>query len=101
MNREMIEQIHKDYNEILSNEAGKRIFGGIFYAARINATGLKNDYQQGIRDMGMLIANTIREVNPVLIAECEKAYQEIMRSCENGDYSDDGSNTEYRIECSD
>lgn len=101
MNREMIKQLYKDYEEILSNEAGKRIFGSIFYATRINSPGLKNDYQQGIRDTGIVIANTIREVNPVLIAECEKAYQDIMRSYENGNDSGNGSNAEYGIECTD
>ena len=92
MNSRMIKQIHKDYEEILSREAGLRIFGGIFYMSRINGVGLSTEYMQGRRDMGLMIANTIREVNPRLIAECEIAYKGMKGRYENGEHSGDSGN---------
>ena len=40
--------IYDDYKKVLSTEAGKRVFGGIFEFAQINISGLKNEYQQGL-----------------------------------------------------
>ena len=94
MNNFMKKQILDDYTEILSKKAGLRIFGGIFFAARINGTGLMSEYYQGRRDLGVEIANTIREINPRMIADCEIAYREFIkenstderRSDDSGDY---------------
>ena len=89
MNAGMKEQIHKDYREALTNEAMMRILGGIFYACGTLTPGLKNDYMQGIRDIGVSIMNTIREVNPYGVADCLTAYEDMRRSYENGEYNGD------------
>ena len=81
-------QIQDDYKEILSKEAGKRIFGGIFYNSGLNSPGVKSEYYQGIRDLALVIANTLREIDPHLVAECEIAYTNFLRSVENGRNSD-------------
>lgn len=83
----------KDYQEILSSEAGRRIFGGIFFATYQNTAGLLNDYQQGMRDSGLRIANTIREIDPRLIAECEISCKEFMRRFKNVN-RDDGNDSD-------
>ncbi len=83
-------QIHKDYSEILSTDAGKRVFGGIFFAAKLNQIGARNEYYQGIRDLGLIIANTIREVDPHLIADCETAYNDFIERNESNE------RTEYK-----
>ena len=73
------EQVHKDYKEILSTDAGKRIIGGIFFAAGLNNPGVKSDYYQGVRDLALVIENTLREINPHLIADCEIAYTDFVK----------------------
>ena len=50
MNELARKQIHEDYREILSSDAGKRVLGGIFYRGRINGVGLMTDYLQGKPD---------------------------------------------------
>ena len=75
--------IYDDYKKVLSTEAGKRVFGGIFEFAQINISGIKNEYQQGLRDLAVTIANTIRHIDPHLIAECEIAYANLLRSLKN------------------
>ena len=92
MNKRMKQQIHDDYREILTSEAGKRMLGGIFFMGRLNGVGLSTDYSQGMRDLTVRIANTIYEVNPYGVADCMKAYEEFMR-----EYVDDGrpSDTDY------
>ena len=84
MNDRMTKQIHEDYREILSTDAGKRTFGGIFFAARMNDVNLMTDFIQGRRSMGQSIANTIREVDPCLLGECEKAYEEMIKELDDG-----------------
>ena len=84
MNELMRRQILKDYEEILQSEAGRRIFGGIFHAARLNNPGPLNDYMQGRRDLGLAIANTVREVNPHTLANCEIAYSNFVKEFSNG-----------------
>ena len=81
-------QIQDDYSEILSNEAGRRIFGGIFCNSGLNNPGVKNEYYQGVRDLALVIANTIREIDPHLISECEIAYTNFLRSFNDGRNTD-------------
>jgi len=76
-------QIHDDYIKVLSMEAGKRIIGGIFHNSGLNNPGVKSEYYQGVRDLALVIANTLREIDPHLIAECEIAYENFLRSFEN------------------
>ena len=85
MNDELMrKQILKDYEEILNTDAGRRILGGIFYAARLNNPGPLNDYMQGRRDMALTIANTIREISPHSLANCEISYQNFKKELSNG-----------------
>ena len=80
----MRDQILKDYEEILNTDAGRRILGGIFHAARLNTPALLNDYMQGRRDMALTIANTVREVSPHSLANCEISYQNFIKEFSNG-----------------
>lgn len=92
MNELMRKQILKDYEEILNIDAGRRILGGIFYAARLNSPGPLNDYMQGRRDMALTIANTVREVSPHSLANCEISYKNFIKEFSNG--SDRADNTD-------
>ena len=90
-------QIQDDCKTILSTEEGQRFFGRIFYTAKLNSPGRRDEYYQGVRDCALMIANTIREVNPYGVAECEIAYAELQRrSEENGrdDYDDGAATTD-------
>ena len=73
-------QIYDDYKKVLSTEAGKRVFGGILILGEVNIPGLKNEYQQGFRDFAVTISNTIRAIDPVLVAKCEIAYNNFIKS---------------------
>ena len=96
MNELIKKQIHDDYKEVLSTDAGKRIVGGIFYKSGLNSPGLKSEYYQGVRDFALVIANTIREIDPHLIADCEKAYKDFERRFDDADRSStDDDRTEY------
>jgi hypothetical protein len=76
------EAVMKDLKEVLSTPAGKRIIGeilkcsllseGSYIAGSFDATA----YREGIRYIGLMTANSIREIDPCLIGECEKAYEE-------------------------
>ena len=87
----MKQQILLDYREVLSTDAGRRVFGGIFHACGLNAVGFQADaataaYMKGMHDAALRIANTIREINPHGVGECEAAYREFLeRSKEDGD----------------
>ncbi len=89
MNEIAVKQIHEDYSEILSTDAGKRIFGGIFIAAGLNGTHELDGFYQGRRSLGQTIANTIREIDPRLLAECEIAYNDFMRRNDDAGRDDD------------
>ena len=88
------QQTLTDYREVLSTDAGRRVFGGIFHACGLNAVGLQADaatsaYVKGLHDAALRIANTIREIDPHGVGECEAAYREFLeRSKEDGDRED-------------
>lgn len=90
----MKQQILLDYREVLSTDAGRRVFGGIFHACGLNAVGFQADaataaYMKGLHDAALRIANTIREIDPHGVGECEAAYREFLeRSKEDGDRED-------------
>lgn len=85
------QQTLMDYQEMLSTDAGRRVFGGIFHACGLNAVGFQTDaataaYMKGMHDAALRIANTIRELDSRGVGECEAAYREFLeRSKENGD----------------
>ena len=91
----MRQQILADYREMLSTDAGRRVFGGIFHACGLNAVGFQQDasgaaYMKGMHDAALRIANTIRELNPRGVGECEAAYRELWeRSKEDGNTEDE------------
>lgn len=96
MNDELMQkQILKDYEEILNTDAGRRVLGGILDVARISCIGLMNDYMQGRRDLGLMIANTIREISPHSLANCEISYENFVKEFSNG--SDRTGNDDDRI----
>ena len=88
------QQTLMDYREVLSTDAGRRVFGGIFHACGLNAVGFHADaasvaYAKGMHDAALRIANTIRELDPRGVGECETAYREFLeRSKEDGDGED-------------
>lgn len=85
------QQTLSDYREVLSTDAGRRVFGGIFHACGLNAVGIQTDaaiaaYMKGLHDAALRITNTIREFDPHGVGECEAAYRELLeRSKEDGD----------------
>lgn len=87
----MRQQVLMDYQEMLSTDAGRRVFGGIFHACGLNAVGFQQDaagaaYMKGMHDAALRVANTIREFDPRGVGECEAAYRELLeRSKEDGD----------------
>ena len=84
-------QIQDDCKTILSTQEGQRFFGSIFHAAKLNLPGRRDEYYQGVRDCALMIANTIREVNPFYLTQCEIAYAELQRRYEEdgrADYDD-------------
>jgi len=90
----MKQQILADYKELLSSEAGRRVLGGIFYNAKLNMPlyAVMNTadmgYQAGCRNLAIQIANTVREVDLLGVAQCEAAYQNLMDTYERSE--DDG-----------
>ena len=80
-------QILEDYREVLASEAGKRVFGGIFHLATLNRVELRNDYAQGYYSLGLAIANTVRQADPLGVAKCEIAYKNFEEN-----FKDDGRN---------
>ena len=84
MNKSLKKQIRDDYKEILLSEAGKRVLGGIFFAGRITGCEMMTEFQQGRRSLAVQTANTINEINPYGVAECMKAYSEMMERYGNG-----------------
>ena len=95
MNELAEKQIHDDYREILSSEAGMRVLGGILLLGRINGYEQMNDYQQGRRSIAVQIANTIYKVNPYGIADCMTAYEDFMKENADDERRDDTDPYEY------
>ena len=95
----MAKQLHDDYGEILSTDAGKRVLGGIFFAAGLNnPVSVMNDFQRGRHDLALQIANTVREVNIYGAAECDKAFADFKKGFDDdgrADYSDAGDYVEW------
>ena len=95
MNELAKKQIHDDYREVLSSEAGMRVLGGIFIRGRLTGTGCMNDYHQGRRDLTVEIANTVYEVNPYGVADCLTAYEEFIKEHSDNERRDDTEPYEY------
>lgn len=89
MNKLAQEQIHKDYNEILSSEAGMRVLGGIFVRERLRGTRIFDAYTHGRRDVAIEIANAVYEVNPYGVADCLTAYEEFIKEYPEDERRDD------------
>lgn len=96
MNKLMAKQIRNDYGEILQSEAGRRVLGGIFFAAGLNnPVSVKNEFQIGRHDLALQIANTVREVNIYGVAECEKAFADFKKGFEDDGKNNDSDTGEY------
>ena len=89
MNEAAKRVIHDDYREILSRDAGMRILGGIFRLGGLQSTGQQTEYQQGRRDIALMVANTVFEVNPYGVADCITAYEDFVK-----EYADDERRTD-------
>ena len=98
MNKLARKQMHEDYREILSSDAGKRVLGRILHIGRLNGVGLCTDYSQGMRDLVTKIANTIYEVNPYGVADCMKAHEEFMKEFTDDERRDDTEPYDYSDE---
>ena len=66
----------EDYREVLSTEAGRRVFGGIFHRLGLNAPVYDLNpqnmaYKAGIHDAVLRIAEAVAEAGPELIGLCE------------------------------
>ena len=84
MNKTLKKQIQDDYREILRSDAGKRVLGGIFFAGRINGCEVMTEFWQGRRSLAVQTANTLTEIDPYGVAECLKAYSDMLEMYENG-----------------
>lgn len=92
MNALAVKQIHEDYRQILSTDAGKRVLGGIIVrGGQIHFAGKLGDFQQGRRSVIIQIMNTIHEVDPYGAADCVKAYEDLLKECTDND--NNGTNT--------
>jgi hypothetical protein len=86
LNRWRMEAMRSDLRTVLSVASGRRVFGRIFrdcfmYSSTFAAGSFDmTAYLEGKRDAANLIANAMREIDPVLVAECEAAYDEFERS---------------------
>lgn len=89
MNKLAQEQIHKDYREIISSEAGMRVLGGIFVRERLRGTRIFDAYTHGRRDAAVDIANAVYEVNPYGVADCLTAYEEFIKEHSEDERRDD------------
>ena len=82
-------QVLDDVSEVLSTEAGRRVFGGLFHACDLNSITLSESpaamaYQQGMRAAALIVANRIRQIDPRLVGECDLAWSEFLRRCDGG-----------------
>ena len=89
MNKLAQEQIHKDYREILSSDAGMRVLGGIFVRERLRGTRIFDAYTHGRRDVAIDIANAVYEVTPYGVADCLTAYEEFIKEYSEDERRDD------------
>ena len=89
MNELAVKQIHEDYMQVLSTDAGKRVLGGIFHRGRLNGVGLCTDYSQGMRDLAVKIANTVHEASPYGVIESMKAYEDFLKEHSEDERRDD------------
>ena len=94
MNKYMQDALSDAYRKVLATDEGKRVFGSIFEVALINSVGKKSDFEQGIFSMGLMIANTIRGIDPLGVANCEKAYKQLKEMYENDGRDTDAGNEE-------
>ena len=46
------QQTLMDYREVLSTDAGRRVFGGIFHACGLNAVGFQTDAATAVIEIG-------------------------------------------------
>lgn len=75
----------RDLQEVLSNEAGRRVIGGIFHecglwnAVFCGEAPAAAAYREGLRAAAAVLVNRIREIDPMLIAQCEMDYQKAER----------------------
>ena len=88
------EMVRNDVQAVLSLPGALRVFGRIIARCRVNEQAqYVSDhailaYNAGFRDAGLMIADTIRGVDPRLLAECEIAHDEFVRMF--NDLADDG-----------
>jgi NADP-dependent 3-hydroxy acid dehydrogenase YdfG len=72
----------KDLQDVLSNEAGRRVIGGIFHecgfwkAIFCGEAAAAQAFNEGLRSVAVGLANRIRKIDPMLIARCEMDYQQ-------------------------
>ena len=88
------EAMKKDLVEVLSSDAGKRVFGGIFNVCRLYMSVFDKDpgytaYNAGFRAAGEVIANGIREIDQRLLGECEIAHREFEKRFAEIEQEDD------------
>ena len=76
---------------MLETPEGKRVLGRILENANIYKTTLvvgsfeHSAFLEGFRHSGNMLANTIREISPMLLAECEIAVIEFEKAYNQGE----------------
>jgi hypothetical protein len=71
--------------EVLSNEAGRRLIGGIFHewglwkAIFCGPDATSAAFHEGLRSAAVGLAERIREIDPLILAQCEIDYRRFER----------------------
>jgi hypothetical protein len=89
------EAMKQDLRRILELDSGKRVIGRILENNFRDRTTLvvgsfeHTAFNEGFRDAANMIANTIRDIDPHLIAECEIAVREFEKQFEETEEYDE------------
>jgi hypothetical protein len=74
-----------DLRKVLSDEAGRRVVGGIFHECGLWKAIFCGEavqaaaFQEGLRAVAVGLVNRIRDIDPMLVAQCETDYRNFER----------------------
>ena len=84
--------MERDLEELLGTAAGKRLVGYILDTFGLWAAVPQGEFQQGQRAVAARLANSVRDIDPRLVGECDAAWREFLkRYDEEEEYDGDGS----------
>jgi hypothetical protein len=94
------ETMEADFREVLSGDAGRRLFGSIFFNCGGWDKGLTSDayfmaYMNGRRAAALDLLNTVRGIDPMLVSACDAAYRNAARDYLNDDGEDVNGDSDF------